>query len=132
MKTACVFGIIAAIAMIIFGIAFPVPEKRLDFSYYNEDWFGDGGTYVGGDAYNYQMEASLRAGWVSGVLSLKTFAICAGTVLFFVSIFEKAKYNAAQKQNLLLEEILRNLNEKETDEKVSVEPKFDRVDFPHS
>lgn len=79
MKGSQVLGIILAIALIVFGVVFPTPEKHIRVSGYDYDnpWTDSyGEEYVGGDAYNYQMEASLKAGYMGGVLAMKsiTFA----------------------------------------------------------
>ena len=113
MKLSHVIGILAAIALIIFGSVFPVPEKHLfvsSSSYSQREWtdkFGD--EYVGGDAYNYQMEASLKAGWVSGVLALKAITISSGVILFCLMLAAHTKCKVIEQQTALMNEIIRRL-----------------------
>lgn len=92
MKAFCIIGIIIAIAMVIFAAAYPVPEKYVfvsSLSYaYDSPWNENtGAEYIGGDAYNYQIEASLKAGYLSGVLTMKTIMFVGGILLFFLSCF---------------------------------------------
>ena len=105
MKASQVFGIILAIALIAFGIAFPTPEKHLRVSSYSYDepWHDEyGEEYVGGDAYNYQMEASLKAGYMSGVLAMKSITFVAGILLFFLTLYSRIKCEAIEEQTHLL------------------------------
>lgn len=110
MKKIKIFGIIAAILLIILGIFFPVPEKHIRVSSYSYDnnWFEAGEEYVGGDAYNYQMEASLKAGWVSGVLATKSICFCSGIMLFFFVLVADNRNKELKKQTDLLEQFLSN------------------------
>ena len=66
MKAFYVLCAIVAIALIIFGIAYPLPGKYVNVSekYIPRDeisWKDDiGREYINGDCYNYQIEASLK------------------------------------------------------------------------
>lgn len=87
MKNSLIFSIAVSVILIGVGIFFPLPDKKIDLSYsYNAKWTGDGIEYVGGDAYNYQMEASLKAGWVSGVMALKAIFISAGAIILTTGV----------------------------------------------
>lgn len=112
MKAHKILGIIAAIALAIFGLVFPVPEKHLRVSSYsyNNNWMETGEEYVGGDAYNYQMEASLKAGWVSGVLSMKAICTSSGVLLFFLILMAESHEKEIRKQNECLERVISNKN----------------------
>lgn len=112
MKAHKILGILAAIALVIFGLAFPVPEKHLRVSSYsyNNNWMEAGVEYVGGDAYNYQMEASLKAGWVSGVLAMKAICVSSGVLLFFLILMADSHEKEVRKQNELLEKFISNQN----------------------
>lgn len=108
MKVTHTFGVIMAIVLIIVGAVFPVPEKKVHVSSYSisEDWFSDRGIeYVGGDAYNYQMEASLKAGWISGVLALKAVAVTSGILLLMITLYADSKEKAINKQTEILTKI---------------------------
>lgn len=113
MKPAHICGMVLGIILIIFGLAYPVPEKHLRTnSYdYNNSWTNSRGeTYVGGDAYNYQMEASLKAGYMSGVLAMKSINVVGGMILLFLSLFAKGKSDDARAQQRLLKEISAKLS----------------------
>ncbi|MGN1421920.1 MAG: hypothetical protein ACI4XA_00950 [Oscillospiraceae bacterium] len=112
MKAHKILGILAAIALVIFGLAFPVPEKHLRVSLYshNNNWMEAGEEYVGGDAYNYQMEASLKAGWVSGVLAVKAICASSGVLLFFLILMSESHEKEVRKQNELLEKVISSQN----------------------
>lgn len=104
MKDWSITGIIIAIIMIGFGIIYPVPQKNLyvDDSYkaYQYDWAKNkGAQYVGGDAYNYQIEASLKAGYIAGVLAMKTITFVGGILLFFFSTYTYNKATLLEKSN---------------------------------
>ena len=105
MKAVHVLGAIFAIALMIFALAFPTPDKRVRTSSYNYDikWSDDkGAEYVGGDAYNYQMEASLKAGYMGGVLALKGITFVGGVVLLFLTAFSYIRATAIEEQNRLI------------------------------
>lgn len=110
MKASQVLGIILALALIAFGAAYPVPEKHLytsDYDWLDYSWSGEWGEeYVGGDAYNYQMEASLKAGYMSGILAMKSITFVGGLMLFFVTLYSRVKCVAIEEQNQLLMKIV--------------------------
>lgn len=97
-------GVIAAIALMIYSVSMPTPVKHLRVSSYSTaDWDNNyGEAYVGGDAYNYQMEASLKAGYMSGVMATKSITFVGGVMLLFVTLYSYAKCNAIDKQTALL------------------------------
>ena len=106
MKASQIIGIILAIALIAFGIAFPTPDKHLRVSsYLSGDWNDNyGEEYVGGDAYNYQMEASLKAGYMSGVLAMKATSFVGGILLFFLTLYSRVKCAAIEEQTRVFSE----------------------------
>lgn len=109
MKASQVLGIILAIALIIFGVIFPAPEKHLyvsSYSYSDKTWADEWGEeYVGGDAYNYQMEASLKAGYMGGVLAMKSIAFVGGLLLFFLTLYSRVKCAAIEEQTRKLSDL---------------------------
>ena len=110
MKKPHIFGLLAAIALIIFSIAFPVPEKHIDvssnYSAYQSSWKENvGAEYVGGDAYNYQMEATLKAGYMSGVLAMKSITFVGGLLLFFLTLYSDSACSLTEYQNNKINEI---------------------------
>lgn len=112
MKISYVVGIIFSIILIAIGVFFPVPKKHLRVSEYAYDnnWFENGEEYVGGDAYNYQMEASLKAGWVSGVIALKSIGISVGITLLMISVYSNERDKELAQQNKILREISEKLS----------------------
>ena len=116
MKGMAVLGIIVALVMIGFGIFYPVPEKyvRVDsgIDAYDYDWMKNrGAAYVGGDAYNYQVEASLKAGYLAGVLAMKAIVFAGGMLLLFLSAFSYGKANLLMRANELSYDIKRDVEE---------------------
>lgn len=75
-----------AIALVIFGIILPIPEKHIDTwrtGDFGSEWNGNDYTeYVGGDAYNIMIEASLRGGIIAGRTVAKTILIVSGIVIY--------------------------------------------------
>ena len=98
-KVIRILGIVAAIVGIVFGVqlvqksnSLTLPEKYVyvssSSSAYNYSWERNtGAEYLGGDAYNYIVEASLKAGYYSGVRTEKTVTYVGGLGLIFASVF---------------------------------------------
>ena len=110
MKISHVCGWVISIAMIVFGSAFHVPEKHLRVSSYSYDvgWnelYGE--EYVGGDAYNYQMEASLKAGYMGGVMTMKTLCVVSGILLLFLTVYSAERNHAIERQTKLLAKLIK-------------------------
>lgn len=106
-RACVVIGAILAFALILFGLIFQIPSKKISISSYKgADWSADTGTeYVGGDAYNYQMEASLKAGWVSGAMAVKAITISSGIILLVICFIADTKLREMSRQNELLYKI---------------------------
>ena len=114
MKGSQATGIVIAIILIVFSIAFPMPEKHLRTSMYRNsyNWTDDSGEeYVGGDAYNYQMEASLKAGYMSGVLAMKSISLIGGLLLLFLTLYSRIICEAKEEQNQLLSALEKSAKE---------------------
>lgn len=84
-KTVSTIGLVIAAAFLVFGFFMKVPEKKISF-YASED---DGGyrEYVGGDAYNIQIEASLRGGEIAGAKTMKAVLLAAGGIIAIISLY---------------------------------------------
>lgn len=96
MKKSQIFGIIMAISLIVFSLVYPVPEKYVYVSSsskaYDYSWSENkGAEYLGGDCYNYQVEASLKAGYFCGVLVMKSITFVGGILLFFLTMYSRIK-----------------------------------------
>ena len=110
MKTSQIFCIILAIALLIFGFVYPLPEKEVNVSsrssaYYSGWGENIGAEYIGGDCYNYQIEASLKAGYFTGILTMKSISVLGGLILFFLALFSKLQCDSAQRKIDYLKEI---------------------------
>lgn len=129
MKASQVFGVIISLSLIIFSISYPVPTKEVNVSSsyfaYNNTWNdNEGAEYIGGDAYNYQIEASLKAGYVSGVLAMKSITFVGGILLLFLTMYSHVKcvclksqeeqllrlYEQEKRQKDIMEKILEAFN----------------------
>lgn len=102
MKGTHVLGLLVAIALVVFGIYYPVPEKRVSVSSsykaYDYTWNdNEGAQYLGGDAYNYEVEASLKAGYMSGVLAMKSITFVSGIMLFFITLYSHNKIECIER-----------------------------------
>lgn len=81
-KIIAIMGIILSIVFAVLAMEVDVPSTTISYYSLKE--------YVGGDAYNYQIEASLRAGEISGAMAQEAiYYACAG-VLFVFSTFALA------------------------------------------
>ena len=67
------------IFLVVVGVFYPIPNREFSFYGITE--------YVGGDAYNATIEASIRAGEIAGAQTAKTLYICGGLILAAISIF---------------------------------------------
>ena len=81
-KIFCFIGIIAGAALIFHSFSIDtseVPDRKIE----------NPARYIGGDAYNYQIEASLRAGETAGVAAYsveKSIYTVGGAILLFCSL----------------------------------------------
>ncbi len=65
------------------GITTKIPQKRINLYSYGDSGYTE---YVGGDAYNIQIEASLRGGQISGAKAAKSVYISCSALLFVFSL----------------------------------------------
>lgn len=92
-------GLIAACVMVVFALGMindskdiDLPRKRVYVSssssaYYSEWEANQGAQYLGGDAYNYIVEASLKAGYYDAQVTRKTILEVGGYLLLAISGF---------------------------------------------
>ena len=80
-KTVGIVGFVLAIVFLILGFCSATPDKYIKS-------YGDGRMheYVGGDAYNYIIEASLRGGEIAGAKTAKAIYFCAAGILAVLSL----------------------------------------------
>lgn len=131
MKNVRIWGYIAAILLIVFAVVYPVPSKEIDVGYSPDGYRwtdSEGAPYVGGDAYNFQMEASLKAGYMSGVLAMKSISFTGGLLLLFMTLYFQVKCDYLETQvyhltklfaqqessHKLLEQTLKKLEEQDS------------------
>lgn len=75
-------GYVLSLVFLILGISAYVPSKTIPMGYYHSGYT----EYVGGDAYNIMIEASLRAGEISGGEAKKAVFYAASGILFFLTL----------------------------------------------
>ncbi len=89
---AAVVGIVFAGSLIKYSNGLLLPEKYVYVSSssaaYDYPWIRNtGAKYLGGDAYNFIVEASLKAGYYNAVSDEKAITKVGGLTLLFISIF---------------------------------------------
>ena len=80
-KAAGIIGLILAIGFVVLGFTTTIPDKYI--SSYGSNKMTE---YVGGDAYNFIIEASLRGGEISGALTAKAIYFAVAAVLTVISL----------------------------------------------
>ena len=80
-KTAGIIGVILAIVFVVLGFTTSVPDKYIRS--YGSNKMTE---YVGGDAYNFIIEASLRGGEISGALTAKAIYFAVAALLAVISL----------------------------------------------
>lgn len=98
-KTIMTFGLILAAVMISVGIILPVPDTEISGGSYSSRSDGKYLEYVGGDAYNIQIEASIRGGEISGRTAAKTILLTGGAILFVLTLFAGGVLEALEQHN---------------------------------
>lgn len=80
-KTAGTVGLILVVVFLILGFASTTPDKYIKS-------YGDGKMYeyVGGDAYNFIIEASLRGGEIAGAKTSRAIYFSAAGIILVLSI----------------------------------------------
>ena len=80
-KAAGVVGIILTIVFLTLGVVSATPDKYIKS-------YGEGKMYeyVGGDAYNFMIEASLRGGEISGAKAARAIYFATAGILLVLSI----------------------------------------------
>lgn len=82
-KMIAMVGVLLALVLAGTGLFLSVPEKKISSYSLSKNGYVE---YVGGDAYNYIIEASLRGGEISGTLAMKGALIAGGAILLFLSL----------------------------------------------
>ena len=77
-----ILGIIVTVVFLYFGITIKVPDKYIKS--YGTDKMTE---YVGGDAYNFIIEASLRGGEIAGAMTAKAIYFGVAAILGAFSFY---------------------------------------------
>ena len=95
-KTIGIIVLLVGVALFIIGIVWQIPGTHL--STYSLSGAGNSKIeeYVGGDAYNYIIGASLVSGRISGIITMKAIFIAIGTLIICISaLFLAYTYKAS-------------------------------------
>jgi ribosomal protein L40E len=103
MKLITVFGMIVGGILIVASFFVSVPKRELS----------NPPKYIGGDAYNYQIEASILGGEIAGAKTTKALYLIGGIVLLFGSLISFKFSDELSSQNYLLQNIANKI--KDTD-----------------
>ena len=95
-KLVCIIGVILALTLIVAGFVISVPDRTISSLPYAVNGYKE---YVGGDAYNIQIEASLRGGEIAGAKAEKAIYISSGVILLFLSFAFEYCFDAKQKKD---------------------------------
>jgi hypothetical protein len=94
MKGITVFGMIVGGVFILASFFVSVPDREIS----------NPKKYIGGDAYNYQIEASIRGGEIAGAKITKALYLTGGLIVFFGSLiafgFSNARYTPSYQRNI--------------------------------
>ena len=95
-----IVGIIAGFCLIIVSFFVSVPDRVIT----------DPKKYIGGDAYNYQIEATIRAGEIAGAKTAKAIYLVGGFILLFGSSIAFGILTEPKKNENNSDIIKKNLN----------------------
>ena len=76
-------GFLLAFTFLLLGLMTKPPQKEIDYYSSGRNGYTE---YVGGDAYNYIIEASLRGGAISGASAAKAIYLSAAGLIFILSL----------------------------------------------
>ena len=84
-KNVSIIGIVIGVIMIIGSFIITVPDSEI--SMYGSRQTGGYEEYVGGDAYNIQIEASIRGGEIAGTMAARASYMTGGIIVLIGSLF---------------------------------------------
>lgn len=84
-------GVALGIVFILIGILTKVPDRSIGYF--------DPKEYVGGDAYNYIIEAGIRGGEISGTSTSKAIYIVGGSIICFISLMNLTEKDKFKEEN---------------------------------
>ena len=83
LKNFAIVGIIVGLILVIVSFIIPIPETQIAMRGGRE--VGGYIEYVGGDAYNLIIEASLRGGEIAGATSSRASYLTSGVIISVIS-----------------------------------------------
>lgn len=89
-------GICVAVLLLAAGLFTKVPSREIGLYSFMDDGYKE---YVGGDAYNIQIEASIRGGEIAGAKAAKAIYFSAAAVVLVFSVSLMAE-DATKRQDL--------------------------------
>lgn len=79
----CLTGLVLSLCLLVAGMCVDVPSKSISFSSYTKNGYTE---YVGGDAYNFIIEAGLRSGFIAGRLTQQALYYAAAAIVFMLTL----------------------------------------------
>ena len=102
-KKISVFVMVIGLVLLIIGLSIMIPNKELTTYSYPSDEYSVIEKYVGGDAYNYIIGASLVGGEIAGAKTQKAVFISMGSLIFVIGMlaysFSKESIEKTAKDN---------------------------------
>jgi hypothetical protein len=83
-KYIAIIGLLAGLALVIVSFTVKIPDSTI--SMYGGRSGGGYKEYVGGDAYNIQIEAAIRSGEIAGTTSAKAIYLAGGAIIIIHSL----------------------------------------------
>lgn len=85
-KAFSVFAIVVGLILFVVGLTIEIPSKELTTYSSLSDKYSVIEEYVGGDAYNYIIGASLVGGEIAGAKAQKAIFISMGSLIFVIGL----------------------------------------------
>lgn len=105
-KVFSIFAILVGLILFIVGLTIKIPSKELTTYSILSDDYSVIDEYVGGDAYNYIIGASLVGGEIAGAKSQKAIFISMGSLISVIGLlaysFSKENIKKPEKVNVSL------------------------------
>ena len=83
-RTVSILGFIIAALFLVAAFIIKVPNKYISYYSSMDDGYVE---YVGGDAYNYIIEAALRGGEIAGAKTSKAIFFASAGIITVISLF---------------------------------------------
>ena len=132
MKIFSIFGVIIGLALVIAGIATTTPDDIIRTGVLHTDNRDRGGyqRYVGGDAYNFIIESSIRGGEIAGSNSARATYLTGGLMLIAGSFIALGASLDKEKKMIEQQKVFVNTEETSQDgiEQALVNPIADSVE----